>query len=82
MRARSERSARERRIACGALFASLCLTLLARDASADALMYLGTLDKKILVVDEDKQEVVGEIPMVGVPRVKLSIRKWVSKPST
>jgi WD40 repeat protein len=33
------------------------------------LMYIGTLDKKILVFDEDKEEVIGEIPMVGVPRI-------------
>ncbi|HTW66901.1 MAG TPA: hypothetical protein VME17_19915 [Bryobacteraceae bacterium] len=37
--------------------------------SRPGLMYVGTLDKKILVIDEDKEEVVGEIPMVGVPRV-------------
>jgi len=33
------------------------------------LMYIGTLDKKILVFDEDKEAVVGEIPMEGVPRI-------------
>jgi len=36
--------------------------------SHPGLMYIGTLDKKLLVFDEDKQEVVGEIPMAGVPR--------------
>jgi len=33
------------------------------------LMYIGTLDKKLLVFDEDKEEVVGEIAMTGVPRL-------------
>jgi DNA-binding beta-propeller fold protein YncE len=33
------------------------------------LMYIGTLDKKLLVFDEDKEEVVGEIAMGGVPRL-------------
>ena len=32
-------------------------------------MYVGTLDKKLLMIDEDKEEVVGEIPMAGVPRI-------------
>jgi DNA-binding beta-propeller fold protein YncE len=36
---------------------------------AEQLMYVGTLDKKLLVFDEDKQEVVGEIPLTGIPRV-------------
>jgi WD40 repeat protein len=37
--------------------------------SRPGLMYIGTLDKKLLVFDEDKQEVVGEIPMAGIPRI-------------
>jgi WD40 repeat protein len=37
--------------------------------SRPGLMYIGTLDKKLLVFDEDRQEVVGEIPMAGVPRI-------------
>jgi DNA-binding beta-propeller fold protein YncE len=36
---------------------------------AEQLMYVGTLDKKLLVFDEDKEEVVGEIPLTGIPRV-------------
>jgi hypothetical protein len=32
------------------------------------LMYIGTLDKKLLVFDEDREEVVGEIPLGGIPR--------------
>ena len=43
----------------------------AADASGHhpGLMYVGTLDKKILVLDEDKEDVVDMIPMVGVPRM-------------
>jgi DNA-binding beta-propeller fold protein YncE len=37
--------------------------------SHPGLMYIGTLDKKLLVFDEDKEEVVGEIAMTGVPRL-------------
>ena len=37
--------------------------------SSGQLMYIGTLDKKLLVFDEDKEEVVGEIPLTGIPRV-------------
>jgi DNA-binding beta-propeller fold protein YncE len=37
-------------------------------ATGDGLMYIGTLDHKLLVIDEDKEEVVGEIPLAGVPR--------------
>jgi hypothetical protein len=37
--------------------------------SSGGLMYIGTLDHKLLVIDEQKDEVVGEIPLVGVPRV-------------
>ncbi len=33
------------------------------------LMYVGTLDKKLLVIDEAKEEVDGEIPLGGIPRV-------------
>jgi WD40 repeat protein len=32
------------------------------------LMYVGTLDHKLLVFDEDKEAVIGEIPLGGVPR--------------
>jgi DNA-binding beta-propeller fold protein YncE len=37
--------------------------------SHPGLMYIGTLDHKLLVFDEDKEEVVGEIPVTGVPRI-------------
>ncbi len=36
--------------------------------SSERLMYVGTLDKKLLVIDEVKEEVVGEIPLGGIPR--------------
>ncbi|HEX4230722.1 MAG TPA: hypothetical protein VHZ07_18745 [Bryobacteraceae bacterium] len=51
--------------------ASLCLAIAhpaAAQVSHDHLMYIGTLDKKLLVMDEQKDEVVGEIPLEGVPR--------------
>jgi len=36
--------------------------------SSERLMYVGTLDKKLLVIDEAKEEVVGEILLAGIPR--------------
>ena len=50
-------------LAVATLFATVPL------AAENGLMYFGTLDKKLLVIDEDKEEVVGEIPMAGVPRI-------------
>jgi DNA-binding beta-propeller fold protein YncE len=32
------------------------------------LMYVGTLDKKLLILDENKEAVVGEIQLGGIPR--------------
>src|SRR5258708_6662144 len=32
------------------------------------LMFVGTLDKKLLVIDEEKEAVVGEITLGGIPR--------------
>jgi hypothetical protein len=37
--------------------------------SAAGFAYIGTLDKKLLVFDEDKEEVVAEIPLGGIPRI-------------
>src|SRR6266487_2094948 len=40
------------------------------------LMYVGTLDKKLLIIDEGKEDVVGEVPLGGIPRtVALSADK-------
>jgi DNA-binding beta-propeller fold protein YncE len=36
--------------------------------SPGPFMYIGTLDKKLLVIDEDKEEVVEAIPLGGIPR--------------
>ena len=36
---------------------------------AGRFMYIGTLDKKLLVIDEAKEEVVGDIPLEGIPRM-------------
>jgi hypothetical protein len=39
-----------------------------RSSSLAGLAYIGTLDKKLLVYDENKEEVAGEIPLQGIPR--------------
>jgi len=52
---------------CGAI--CLPLTLAAQTkSSAAGLAYIGTLDKKLLIYDENKEEVIGEIPLQGIPR--------------
>jgi DNA-binding beta-propeller fold protein YncE len=51
------------------LIASVCSTLGAQVRSSGHLMYVGTLDKKLLVFDEDKEEVVDQIQLTGIPRV-------------
>ena len=59
-------------VAAGIIFGLLSMAALAAaedSLSRPGLMYIGTLDKKLLVFDEDKQEVVGEIPVAGVPRI-------------
>src|ERR1700733_2026759 len=57
---------------CGLAVAltGLCARVLfaATPASLKGLMYVGTLDKKLLVITEDKGDVVGEIPLDGIPR--------------
>src|ERR1700733_3267787 len=32
------------------------------------LMYIGTIDHKLLIIDQDKEQVVGEIPITGIAR--------------
>jgi hypothetical protein len=46
----------------------LCGSAAAQTSSSSQLMYVGTLDKKLLVIDEAREEVVGEIPLGGIPR--------------
>ena len=45
-----------------------CLIVRAADTEAPHghLMYVGTLDHKLLVFDEDKEAIVGEIQLAGV----------------
>ena len=52
------------------LTSGFCNIVRAADGASTAghLMYVGTLDRKLLVFDEDKEAVVGEIPLAGVPR--------------
>lgn len=49
------------------------LAAVASDAPQTAMshagvMYVGTLDHKLLIIDQDKEEVVGEIPLSGIAR--------------
>lgn len=37
-------------------------------ARAGQLMYIGTLDKKLLIIDEDKEEIADQIALEGIPR--------------
>lgn len=46
----------------------IILGLAAWPLVAGHVMYMGTLDKRLLVIDEDQEEVVSEIPLSGVPR--------------
>jgi DNA-binding beta-propeller fold protein YncE len=40
----------------------------AQGGAGGAVFYVGTLDHKLLVIDEDSEAVVDEIPLAGVPR--------------
>src|ERR1043165_2174132 len=46
----------------------LCGAAAGQTPSSSQLMYVGTLDKKLLIIDEAKEEVVGEIQLGGIPR--------------
>jgi hypothetical protein len=48
---------------------ALCGQIRAQMASTGQFMYIGTLDKKLLVLDEAKEEVVDQIALDGIPRV-------------
>jgi hypothetical protein len=50
-----------------ALLATSAL-LSAQAAGSGQFMYIGTLDKKLLVIDEDKEAVVDQIALGGIPR--------------
>jgi DNA-binding beta-propeller fold protein YncE len=57
------------KITVGLLFALLVsVTAYGQAVSSGQFMYIGTLDKKLLVIDENKEDVVGEIPLDGIPR--------------
>jgi hypothetical protein len=45
-----------------------CGIAAAQTATSAQLMYVGTQDKKLLIIDEDKEEVIGEIALGGIPR--------------
>jgi WD40 repeat protein len=49
---------------------ALCASLAApaQAVSSGHLMYIGTLDKKLLVFDEDREEVIDQIQLGGIPR--------------
>jgi DNA-binding beta-propeller fold protein YncE len=51
------------------LTSALAATLAAQTAtSLKGLMYVGTLDHKLLIITEDTGDIVGEIPLDGIPR--------------
>jgi hypothetical protein len=51
------------------LFASFAFVLMAAAAVAqEHFAYMGTLDKKLLIMNEDTDNIIGEIPLAGVPR--------------
>jgi DNA-binding beta-propeller fold protein YncE len=47
---------------------AVCGIVSAQTTSLGHLMYVGTLDKKLLVIDEDKEDVIDQIPLTGIPR--------------
>jgi len=50
------------------LTAALCGAAYGQIASSGQFMYIGTLDKKLLVIDENKEDVVDTIALDGIPR--------------
>jgi hypothetical protein len=57
-----------KKICALALSIALAGVMAGQVGRAGQLMYIGTLDKKLLVIDEDKEEIVGEVPLGGIPR--------------
>lgn len=58
-----------RLLSLGLLAVAVCGSAFGQMASSGPFMYIGTLDKKLLVIDESKQDVVDQIPVTGIPRV-------------
>src|SRR5688572_19979743 len=56
------------------LFVPLLLAIVAsgiaaaQGVSSGQFMYIGTLDKKLLVIDENKEDIVDQIQLGGIPR--------------
>src|SRR6266478_4829086 len=52
------------------LLTSVCVGISAAATAINlkGLMYVGTLDHKLLIINEDSGDVVGEIPLGGIPR--------------
>src|SRR6266850_312059 len=46
----------------------LVYSMAAGQTPSGPLMYVGTLDKKLLILDENKEAVVGEVQLGGIPR--------------
>jgi hypothetical protein len=57
-----------KKICALALSIALAGVMAGQVARAGQLMYIGTLDKKLLIIDEDREEIVGEVPLGGIPR--------------
>ena len=59
-----------RAFTAASIFTCLCLGIAfaATATSLKGLMYVGTLDRKLLVINEDSGDIVGEIPLGGIPR--------------
>ncbi|MFZ3340879.1 MAG: hypothetical protein WA213_08360, partial [Terriglobales bacterium] len=59
-----------RALTVASIFTSLCLGIAAAATatSLKGLMYVGTLDRKLLVINENSGDIVGEISLSGIPR--------------
>jgi hypothetical protein len=53
---------------CLALILATVTTVAQTQATQGHFAYMGTLDKKLLILNEDTDSIVGEIPLAGVPR--------------
>ncbi len=59
-----------RALTAASIFTGLCLGIVAAATatSLKGLMYVGTLDRKLLVINENSGDIVGEISLGGIPR--------------